>query len=307
MKREPAWRIFAAEFNASQKEIKGEEQKTPSYIVTPLGAKINRVLVVGVLTDVENMVEGKDFLRAHLSDPTGVYTLYSGQYQQEITDILANIEVPAYVAVVGKTRTYMPEEGQLFVSIRPELVHEVSPQIRDQWILETCKHTKYRLDAVTEALNMADPSVESLTQLDYPAYLAEGILMAKNHYQQIDTNRFWGIINDALEYVFPSEESSSPVAETKEIKSSAPKIPKSNITVKAAEDVEPPEDKSEEIEDMVLQTIGSLEGENGAAWDLIVEQCVKKGLDETAIEEALTSLMDKGFIFEPVLGTIKTT
>jgi len=30
-------------------------------------------------------------------------------------------------------------------------------------------------------------------------------------------------------------------------------------------------------------------------------------LDENTIEEMLTSLMDKGFIFEPVLGTIKTT
>ena len=56
-----------------------------------------------------------------------------------------------------------------------------------------------------------------------------------------------------------------------------------------------------------MSTIKELEGDDGAAWDSIVEGCKKKGLDENAIEEALNSLMDKGFIFEPMLGTLKTT
>ena len=64
---------------------------------------------------------------------------------------------------------------------------------------------------------------------------------------------------------------------------------------------------SEEIENIDLERIKEVEGEDGAAWDLIVEKCKKNNLDENMIEEALTSLMDKGFIFEPVLGTIKTT
>ena len=51
MKRQPAWRVFAGEFNDSTFEIKGEGDMTPSYVVTPLGAKINRVFIIGVLTD----------------------------------------------------------------------------------------------------------------------------------------------------------------------------------------------------------------------------------------------------------------
>ena len=58
MKREPAWRVFAAEYNDATIEIKGTGEKTPSYIVTPLGGKINRVYITGVLTDVENVTEG---------------------------------------------------------------------------------------------------------------------------------------------------------------------------------------------------------------------------------------------------------
>ena len=78
MKRETAWRIFAGEFNDSTFEIKGDGEKTPNYIVTPLGAKVNRVFVIGVLTDVENISEEGELIRAHISDPTGVFTIYSG-------------------------------------------------------------------------------------------------------------------------------------------------------------------------------------------------------------------------------------
>ena len=35
--REVAWRVFAGEFNSSRLEIKGEGEKVPSYLVTPLG------------------------------------------------------------------------------------------------------------------------------------------------------------------------------------------------------------------------------------------------------------------------------
>jgi len=91
MNRETAWRVFAGEYNDSTVEIKGEGEMEPSFVVTPLGAKINRLFVIGVLTDVENVSEEGELIRAHISDPTGVFTLYSGQYQQEATDALSNI------------------------------------------------------------------------------------------------------------------------------------------------------------------------------------------------------------------------
>ena len=96
MRREPAWRVFAGEYNDATFEIKGTGEKTPSYVVTPLGAKINRLFIIGVLTDVENISEGGEMLRAHVSDPTGVFTLYSGQFQQNATNALSNIYLIIY-------------------------------------------------------------------------------------------------------------------------------------------------------------------------------------------------------------------
>lgn len=303
MNREPAWRVFAAEYNNARHEIKGEEQKTPSYLISPLGAKINRIYFVGVLTDAENISEGGDFIRAHVSDPTGVFTIYSGQYQPETTQALSNIDVPAYVAVVGKTRTYEPEEGEKFISVRPEIIREVTPEIRDRWILETCHQTKIRIEATTETQKMSIPTVKELKSLGYNQRLSEGLLLAKEQYQTIDINRYTSILQDALDYVIPQKETEEPQPLIDE----TPNTPKIESTEPNTEENSSSEKNSEETEDIVMKTIKKIEGENGAAWDLIVEKCKKNGLDEIEIEEALTSLMDKGFIFEPILGTIKTT
>jgi hypothetical protein len=273
-RREPAWRVFAGEYNDSTVEIRGGE-KTPSYIVTPLGGKINRLFLVGVLTDVENVSEGGEFLRAHVSDPTGVFTLYSGQYQKDATDQLLNIEVPSFIGVIGKIRTFVPEEGSMYLSIRPEVVRELDVEARNRWIIETCVQTKHRIGAIIEGMKMNPPNVYDLRKLGYSRDLSEGVVTALKNYGEIDIEKYLSLIRESLHYITPQEWKRKM--------------------------------GSEEIENLILETIKEVEGDEGAAWDLIVEKCQKKGIDENTIEEALTSLMDKGYIFEPVLGTIKST
>ena len=308
MMRELAWRIFASEYNDSTLEIKGTGEKMPSHIITPLGGKVNRLFVVGVLTDVENVSEGGEFVRAHISDPTGVFTLYSGQFQQEATDQLLNIDAPAFVAVVGKIRTYTPDDGEMYVSIRPEIIREVNADTRARWILETCMQTKQRIGAVTEAMKMNEPNAGELRNLGYSRELSEGIVAALKEYKNVDVEKYVAIVRESLQYIAPSKEALPDIHEEESVDVEKPKE-ESKKTKKEESEVKKEETSgnSEEIENTVLDAIKKLEGDNGAAWDLIMEKCKKTGLDEDAIEEALTSLMDKGFIFEPVLGTIKTT
>ena len=322
MKRETAWRVFAGEFNDSTVEIKGQGEMSPSYVVTPLGAKINRLFIVGVLTDVEKISEEGELLRAHISDPSGVFTLYSGQYQKDVTENLSKIEVPAFVAVIGKARTYSPEEGTLYVSIRPEKILEVSAEIRDRWILETSKNTKDRIEAIIEAKKMNQSNTNELKKIGYSTELSEGIVEALKNYENIDINKYIRIIQESLQYLRPRKEAlpdfeekkqeikpkkdyfedkdQEPVEEEEEIKEpTVEKEPESKEVEKT--------DKFEENEKIVLEQVKKFEGEDGAPWDLITEKCEKAGLDKDQIEEALNSLMDKGLIYEPILGTIKST
>ena len=337
MKRETAWKVFAGEFNDSTFEIKGEGEMTPSYVVTPLGAKINRLFIIGVLTDVENVSENGEFVRAHISDPTGVFTLYSGQYQQDVTDALSNIDVPAFVAVIGKARTYIPEEGTLYVSIRPERILEVNADTRDKWILETCKNTKNRIEAVLEAKKMAESNPYELAKLGFSRELCEGIITALEKYSNIDLNKYITLIQESLQYLRPGndslpdlkiddkteedslkekeeileeqeeEEERIDEEEVEEIEEITKEKQSSTEETETDDEGQDDELKSAEIENSVLKTIKQIEGDDGAPWDLITEKCEKAGLEKDSIEEALTSLMDKGLIYEPVLGTIKTT
>jgi RPA family protein len=305
MKREQAWRVFSGEFNDSTVEIEGTGEKSPSYIITPLGCKINRLYSIGVLTDVESVSENEEMIRAHLSDPTGVFTLYAGrQYQPEATDQLLRIEVPAFVAVVGKARSYVPEEGTLYVSIRPETVMEVNAETRDRWIVETCKHTKQRIEAMLEAMKMNQPNAYDLRKIGYSKDLSEGIITAIKNYGNVDVSKYIALVKESLQYSISAKDLFTPAEKkekTKEIETI--EIPKE----KKIETTKTDSDDSEDIEQIVLEIIKDIEGEEGASWDSIVEKCKDKKLDENTIEEALSSLMDKGFIFEPVLGTIKTT
>jgi hypothetical protein len=308
MRREPAWRVFAGEYNDVTFELKGRGGKTPSYVVTPLGAKINRLFAIGVLTDVENISEGGELLRAHVSDPTGVFTLYSGQYQQEVTTALSEIEAPAFVAFIGKARTFEPEEGALFVSVRPEIIQEVSIEARDRWIVETCRQTKERIEAIVEALKMKEPNAHDLRKLGYSRDLAEGVVHAVKQYSDIDVHNYVAMIHESLQYLLPGRE--KPLESVSAPKSKKQQETDSATKEKPAKPVEQPAEESvepDETEDIVMNTIKKLEGEEGALWDAIVKQCEKKKLSTDAIEEALTALMDKGLIYEPVLGTIKTT
>ncbi|UCF50176.1 MAG: hypothetical protein JSU91_01455 [Thermoplasmatales archaeon] len=318
MKRQTAWRVFAGEFNDSTVEIKGEGEMTPSFVVTPLGAKVNRLFIIGVLTDVENISQEGELVRAHISDPTGVFTVYSGQYQKDVTDALLNIDVPTFVAVIGKARTYNPEEGLMYVSIRPEKILEVSADIRDKWIFETCKNTKNRIEAIMEAMKMDESKINELTKLGYSKELSEGIVEALKSYENIDLEKYVTLIKESLQYLRPSKETLPNLKiddEEKEIveeenddtQEKEQETKEKKEIVQTEETKEEVDEKFADIENNVLETIKKIEGENGAPWDLITDNCKKAGLDEDSIEEALNSLMDKGLIYEPVLGTIKTT
>ncbi|MFB6189025.1 MAG: hypothetical protein ABEI57_04005, partial [Halapricum sp.] len=79
-RRETAYRVFASEFDdADFSYAESDEERAPNYVVTPTGARINRLFVVGVLTEVQPVSD--DVLRARIVDPTGAFVVYAGQYQ----------------------------------------------------------------------------------------------------------------------------------------------------------------------------------------------------------------------------------
>ncbi len=152
--REVAYRIFAAELRESNLQTKeGQDQYSPSYLLTPTGAKCNRIFVVGTLTEKEDMGTEVEFWRGRIVDPTGAFFVYAGQYQPEAAEVLAKVTPPEFIAVIGKPTIYTTKEGNVITSIRPESLQIVDATTRDRWVLDTAMHTAKRL----EKLQGTDP------------------------------------------------------------------------------------------------------------------------------------------------------
>lgn len=146
--REVAKRAFAREFNAATVTFaESDDEFAPQYALLPTGERMNRVFVVGTLTEVEDIGDEGEYWRGRVIDPTGTFFVYAGQYQPEAMGALKQTEPPAHVAVVGKPRTFETDEGDVNVSLRPEHVVTVGPTERQQWIVETAGRTLDRIEA----------------------------------------------------------------------------------------------------------------------------------------------------------------
>jgi RPA family protein len=150
--REVARRAFAAEFNDATYTFKeSDDERAPVYSLLPTGQRANRVFVVGTLTETEDVGDDSEYWRGRIVDPTGTFFAYAGQYQPEATSVLREVETPAYVAVVGKPRSYETDEGDVNVSLRPESITVVDGETRDRWVVETAERTLDRIESFGEA------------------------------------------------------------------------------------------------------------------------------------------------------------
>ena len=178
MNRQTAKRAFAAEFeDATEIFQEGNNERSPKFAMLPTGERANRVLAMGTLTEVENIGKKSDYFQARVVDPTGTFFVYAGKYQPEAMSVLRDIETPAYVAVVGKPRSYETDEGDTLVSLTPESITTIEQGTRDAWVVETAEQTLERIAAMDDVEIGEEPSedVESALEaygeeVDFGAY-----------------------------------------------------------------------------------------------------------------------------------------
>ena len=183
--REVAHRLFAAEFDdADFSYSESDEERAPNYVVTPTGARVNRLFVVGVLTEIEQVNE--EVLRARVVDPTGAFVVYAGQYQPDELAFLEAATPPLFVAVTGKARTFEPEDGdRVFTSVRPESISEVDGDTRDRWVVQATEQTLDRIGRMAGAKETGlagDDLRQALLDQGVAEADAAGVTLALDHY-----------------------------------------------------------------------------------------------------------------------------
>ena len=184
-RREVAYRLFAAEFDDAEFSYReSDEERAPNYVVTPSGARVNRLFAVGVLTEVDDV--NPEMVRGRLVDPTGAFVTYAGQYQPEALAALERADPPGFFALTGKARTYEPEDGdQIYSSVRPESVGEVDGETRDRWVVTAAERTIERVGVMASAIESGlegDQLRAALTEADVDERLADGVALALDHY-----------------------------------------------------------------------------------------------------------------------------
>jgi len=304
--REVAWRVFAEEFNSSTVELEPQGEFSPGYILTPMGLKVNRVFVIGVITDIENISTKEEPLwRARVSDPTGTYFVTAGKYQPEAAGSMARMTPPAFAAIIGKTRAYRPEEGVLYLSLKAESVVASSAGLRDLWVLEACKSLKRRIELAKEAVQMEKPGVDDLVRFGAGRSLAEGMLASLEKYGKPDIDKYSGMLDECLRYLLPDKNGRDVHVEPKEAAAEAAADLDEDL---AGEQDEQTPSYPKEAEAKVIKIVEGLQtSTRGAPWEKIVEKAKKEGIQKELVDQIVMDLMDSGVLYEPAIGQIRKT
>lgn len=149
--REPAKRIFAAEFRETRisQKFDASDEKAPVFVITPTGECANRLLIVGVLTFKEKKGDPNIYYKGTVDDMTGTFFVMANNYNPEAMSQMASIKnIPTFVAVIGKPIIYNTPDGKKFASVRVEEIREVDRTTRDMWLLDTAKATLRRIEAM---------------------------------------------------------------------------------------------------------------------------------------------------------------
>lgn len=284
--REMAYRIFACEFNDSRFQVSSASDApgqadlhAPNFLVTTAGAKVNRLFIAGVITEVEDIGSQKggekELWRARISDPTGTFTIYSGNYQPEASVFLSTVEVPSFVTIVGKVRSYEPGDGSVFVSLRPEEINHADESIRNRWMVDTAELTLDRLDIFDEVLSSGLSGTDLLDHFslkNVPSHIAEGICMALDHYHT-DRDYIRGLRIQVRDALLSIESSLS-------------------ASLGGLAD----------IEQSVMVMLQEMNQGKGVEYAVLVREAGEKGIPAELVEKAVRSLLSDGSLYEPRVG-----
>ena len=306
--RQSAIRIFAQEYSDSNLPLEGVGEYAPSFIITKLGAKVNRALFGGVIDRFERR-EGDNgpTYSGHLRDATGgVHRFQIAPFQPELhadaEELLARFESGDrfLMMMIGRARWFESDDGGIFTSFRAEEFTTVERSVYVNWLVEASAATLRRLDAYNLSLESENTN-ESLKSAGVPADLIEGMILAKNHYSSFDPENYKvGVLQSLSMALSSNSEIEQMITSTEE--STVLEVPENNPQMKndaLKTDSKPTGD----VDDIILNVIRSSSNPDGMPYDSIVLACVEAGFSRESSEDAIEDLRDiKCEIIEPRFG-----
>lgn len=168
--REPARRLFAEEIRRSTVKTDGK----PSYVITPLGTRVSRVMIAGVVTRVAEKNPEYNVYLIGVADPTGSVAMFVSKFNPEALSMFLDQKIQEFdrVGIVGKLRVV--EIGNfLRPVIRVEAINRIS---KEDYILWQYEALKYLLKRIKE-FNPENEIVRDIyhTKVEHYEELAEKV------------------------------------------------------------------------------------------------------------------------------------
>ena len=299
IQRQPAWFMLASEFGESTLNEKGSGEFDPTFVITKLGAKVNRVIVSGLVERLElrETSNGSQMYQGQLRDPSGLHYFSVGEYASEsmrefIVQLLDKVDSgePVLLSMTAKARWYQTDEGAVYTSLRPEEAAIVSRDRYASWLVRACDATLERLDQHQKSLS-CEPTRDAMLKEGINKELIDGLLAAQAHYGQIDTEGYRLNVMQALD-----------IAEGK-MAAATTAPPKLNLSEPISEDEA--EGEGEDLQAVILECIQAMDNGEGVDFESLVRNLGARGFSREQSEAELDSMSDEGILHEPRFGWFK--
>ena len=303
--RQPAWHMLASEFGESSLHEKGSGEFDPSFVITKLGAKVNRLIVAGLIERLEprETANGSTLYQGQLRDPSGLHYFSVGDYATEtmremVIDLAARVESgeSLMLLMVAKARWFQNEEGSVYTSLRPEEACIISPSVYREWLSKACEQTLIRLDAQQKTASL-ETNRASLSEAGIPEHLIDGLILAKPHYGEFDSEMYRFNIMQALDII-----------ENKDVVREKPPAKAESVEPESANSGESGNSSDEsDLKQTLLELIDALDQGEGVDFDTLLSNAAARGHERDDAEAMLDELSDGGEVHEPRFGWFKRT
>ena len=315
-RREPGVLVLAKELNgAIEKHVENREY-SPTYLISEIGGKLSRVLIGGVLDQLENRGSESDpFYTARVIDPNGdFYYLQAGQYNPDGAAALSKLENGVPILCVGKVRARTPEDSErTYVSVQPENVRAVPMNEINHWAIKACEELIKRINA-TKVFGTND---EEYNKMNLTIREKDGIELAKEFYPTVAVENYSALLYDCLtklangegnsaettNFTGEFEPASTTTVDEEEVSENIEETEEVPVEEEAKDEVvekeELPKLESSDNENKVLETIKKLDEGDGIYYDDLGIAVSLEGIDGPMLDEILDSLTDQGLIFQP--------
>ena len=288
--RQNTIRLLAVEYAEASLQEEGSGEYDPNFVITKLGAKVNRVLACGVIDRFERRDgDAGSSYSGTLRDPTGTHMFNIAPFQQELhvdaEELLSKFESNErfLMMLVGKVRWYETDDGGVFTSLRTEEFSVVDKSRYIDWLIDASDSTLRRLDAYNNSLD-SEPKPGPLREAGVPEDLIDGIIMSRGHYPEFDTENYLLGVRQAL--------SMATGRVTIEDSLSEPVAPVPTL------EAEPTGD----IMALIVEIIQSQDTGEGVEYGIIVDALIQAGHSHEAAEDAIQDTRDQGEVMEPRFG-----